>query len=321
MIIYIIIFILIITMPQIAFSGTLNGLNLWVLKVLPGLFPAFIVSYCIIRLIPKNNKYGIFYIILTGLFCGFPAGAISCSAYCQKLMDTDNKHSLSSLKYDFLNNILYCINISSPAFILNYIYYYCLSGQCPLFLFLINIYLPVLVMLFLHFYNYKRQIDAVIKAADNKYTYSETVTDTSPELTENKNRVILPLFDEGLDKAVSQSLKLGGYIVFYSCVAAFVRKLCINSNLLFEVINGISVGIIEITNGLSAICQLNISYELKYIMIIIINSLGGLSTLAQTAYIISGTNLSIKKYIYHKIILTGFTSLLSLFMVYVLHVI
>lgn len=313
MIIYIIIFILIIAMPQIAFSGTINGLKLWALKVLPGLFPAFIISYCIIRLIPKNNKSGLWYIIMTGIFCGFPAGAISCSTYCDKFKSNSKDNSFDNEKIKFLDNILYCINISSPAFIINYVYIYCLSGKCNIIPFMTNIYLPVIILLLLHFAAYKNAV--------RQYKSKRIETKDCEYDAKEKHQKILPFFDEGLNKAVSQCLKLGGYIVFYSCVASFVTKLSVKENSLFEIINSISVGIIEITNGLSKISLLNIDFRLKYVFIMAVNCFGGLSTLAQTYYLINDTGISIKKYIYHKIILTVLTTVLSLFMAYVLKII
>ena len=72
-------FAAVIAFPRISFNGVLSGLKLWGEVILPGLFPAMILTSCILYLFPLKPGLSYLYVCVTGLLCGFPVGAFLCS--------------------------------------------------------------------------------------------------------------------------------------------------------------------------------------------------------------------------------------------------
>ena len=78
------IFILFITFPQVSFKGAAAGLSLWAKSILPGLFPAAVISSCIMTMLGgeyKHSKAVYAYIFSAGVLCGYPLGAMLCSEF------------------------------------------------------------------------------------------------------------------------------------------------------------------------------------------------------------------------------------------------
>ena len=98
--------------PDILIPATISGIRLWGLKVAPGLIMGMIFIECFNYYIPADYAYGTFLVILSSPLCGFPAGALNCFKY-QK--NYNNKEWLTYV-------MPYC-NVSSPGFVINYIYY------------------------------------------------------------------------------------------------------------------------------------------------------------------------------------------------------
>lgn len=98
-------------------------------------------------------------------------------------------------------------------------------------------------------------------------------------------------------------IKLGGYIVIFSCISAYINVIPFKNDIVPAVICGIT----EITNGIYMAGKINADKKLITAFIILINSFGGFSTIMQTMGMINGSGLSIRKYIYGKILCTFIT--------------
>ena len=288
-------FIIIITMPQTAFKGALSGLNLWANIILPGLFPAMIISSCLLSLFPFGKSASYLYIITTGIFCGYPIGSILCSNY-----NINNKDET------FCERIMAYINISSPSFVMNYILSMTFAKDFNPVLIIICIYLPVAEMLLIQLFIYKKEKPLTLpphKTAINPNNIKSMNTGS------NFNEIL----DNSIWASINNVLKLGGYIVLFACICQYIIEI----GVLDELFTSILCSVTEITNGISLVDSLCISSELKMVIILTSNAFGGLSTIMQTMGMINKSSLSIKKYIYHKIIFALVTMANTIFMIYV----
>lgn len=274
------IFILVISMPRLTFNGTVIGLKLWVNSVLPGLFTAMILSLCILKLFPFTQGFAYIYIIITGILCGYPVGAMLCGDYhrnnpaetvCEKIM-------------------AYC-NISSPSFVVNYIMLMDYCSKINAFFIIICIYLPVIISIFL----------VILSNHSSFFLASNNV---SVCCTDKEKISVSSTIDEAVTKAVNNSLKLGAYIVLFSCLSQYFEIIPFMSAELKTLLSGIT----EITNGINMCSSLSWKAEYKLMLALIINAFGGISTIMQTAGIIRGSGLSIKKYAYHKLKFAALTA-------------
>lgn len=266
----------VICFPATAFNGALAGLKLWAQVVLPGLFPAMIITSCILCLFPMNTKVSYLYVCAAGLLCGFPVGAFLCGQLhkdehekiCEKLM-------------------AFC-NMSSPSFVMNYIIYSNLGQPDSVLKILLCIYLPAI------------EGAAVILFA-NRNTLNTSGASTTAVKSEFPG--VTEMIDNSIWNSIQSMLKMGGYIVVFSCLSAYICMLPIKN----PCITALICGITEITNGIYYISHLSIDYSFKLVFILAVNAFGGLSTVMQTAGITKRSGLSIKKYVCFKLLLALLT--------------
>ena len=270
-------FAAVIAFPRISFNGVLSGLKLWGEVILPGLFPAMILTSCILYLFPLKPGLSYLYVCVTGLLCGFPVGAFLCS----KLHEATPGETLCECLMPFCN-------LSSPSFVINYILFSSLNENISAFLVLLCIYLPdlecIVITLVLH--RTQMRTPLTLTAESNPPTFSQ-------------------LLDDSIWSAVVSILKLGGYIIVFSCLSAYICLLPIKN----IYITGILCGITEITNGIYLISRFPVPLFYQTILILAVNAFGGFSTVMQTAGITKRSSFGIKKYICGKLLLTVLTCL------------
>ena len=134
--VFVVLLFTVIITPHDAFNGTILGLKLWAFTVLPGLFPAALLSSIVLRIFPIKKSFIYSYIILAGVLCGFPVGGILIAAYCR-----NNKPD------PLLMRIMPLCNISSPSFMLNYVFTMSCFNKINISLLLLCTYLPVFICL------------------------------------------------------------------------------------------------------------------------------------------------------------------------------
>lgn len=291
-------FIMFIIKPDITFESAKNGLTLWADSVLPGIFPAMIITTCILSLCPmgKSSKY--LYVTLCGLLCGYPLGAILCS---RLHAETQNETVSNAL-------MAYC-NLSSPSFVINYIFRMtCFQGNA-VWQMLFCVYAPAIEGL------------AVLMFIHRKKIFSKSRTVTAANAADNpphsQNGVpFIDVLDRSIWQSIHNLLKLGGYIVLFACISGFVTALpAVNPSCKAGLCS-----LLEITNGISLLDKLRLSASGRILFILTINAFGGISTIMQTMGMIQGSGLSIKKYIYHKLVFAALTAANTALMIYVLPV-
>lgn len=90
--------------------------------------------------------------------------------------------------------------------------------------------------------------------------------------------------------------KLGGYIILFTVFSTAIENL-LNS---FPYPAAVMTGLSEMTTGIRHIAEIKLAFHLKYALILLCVSFGGMSTVAQTKCMLSGTKLDICTYLIAK---------------------
>lgn len=314
LIVFVILLFTIIITPHEAFHGTILGLKLWAFTVLPGLFPAALLSSIVLRIFPIKKSFTYIYIVLAGILCGFPVGGILIASYCRN-------HKPDPM----LMRIMPLCNISSPSFMLNYVFTMSCFKEIPLFHLLLCTYLPVFICLgILIFYekivNKRKALDKenVQQILENRSISNHSVSAIknmpiqSLDIKNTSKVNWCSIIDEEMERTVKNMLKLGGYIVIFSCISNYIHHI----DFISELYRNLACGIAEITNGIFYINTMQIPVVNKAIFILAVNAFGGISTLMQTVGI-GREYVHIKKYISGKILYVIVTILITSILLFV----
>ncbi len=275
-IIVIILFILVLN-PSLCAVGGYEGLTLWFNIIIPTLMPFMIISNVLVASSDIGNKPQL-YGALIGTMCGYPMGAIiAVKLYENKLINLNSAHILACL-----------FNMASPGFVVAYIANHCLNNHKMTFPILVSLYLPIIFLYFIA----------------NKFYTVNALNTTAPS---DNDLSIFKIIDNAIYNASMTTIKLGGYIIIFSIFAYAIKALPISSVLLKSCI----ISSFEITNGIKFIANSTLSEMQRFVMAASFTAFGGLSCIAQTQCIFLNTDLSIKKYIYCKIVLALLTALTS----------
>ena len=275
--------------PAVTLVGAKHGLLLWFNIIIPSLLPSIIISNMIISVYGETFKNPFLYIIFTGLLCGYPLGAATT-------VQLSNKNKLNTKKMQFLMAIC---NNSSPMFITNYIIISTLNQKASLFQMIMIIYLPILLLLMLFMIRHHK--------------FSRHISKPNFQKIVVKN-INMNALDTSIMTGFEIVTKFGGYIILFSILSAYIQSMPIHN----ELIKCIIAGTLEITTGIDCIGKAGFSMELKKLLACTFTAFGGISCIAQTQSIIQKSGFSIKKYIYHKLIITLLTVFMAYFMIYVL---
>lgn len=275
-------------------------MNLWLFSVIPSLLPFFIITeilkeingisiisklpakvLCPLLHITENSSYA----VLTGLLCGYPMGA-------KVTADLYESGQISRKEADYL---LTFVNNPSPVFIITYIFTKSLSSQTYLSLCLVLLYASVCLTALIYSISFRRK---------NKPEFiPNSVISHSGFSTSG-------VLDNCIYKSFHVMLKIGGYLILFSILAAILKQL-LHTN---PFIHACIIGILETTTGIFSLSPLAIGEYQKAGVMCLMASFGGLSTLMQTKSMISGSGLSLFPYLKGK--LTSTFLLFILFMLF-----
>lgn len=286
--------VLLLRYPSLSLEYASTGLNLWLTKMVPTLLPFMILSGIMIRMnltesfvrvlhpllhslygTSKNGSYT----IIMGFLCGFPMGA----RIVGELYETGR------LSREESSRLLYFCNNIGPIYFLSYVVPV-LVIEKPLVPFLIMYGIPLLYGLILcriipFFRSNTRHQPAM------QYCYN--VQQEHPRMS------LLAATDTSVLSGLIGIAKLGGYMVFFNLLnIAFVPFQHVSTALL-----NVYQCILEITSGIDH------SGHSLYYAILILLPFGGFSCIAQTYSMISRTDLSVRPYIFHKVVQTALTAL------------
>ncbi len=282
-------FVLLLLFPQIVTTGAANGLTLWFYNVIPALFPAMLLTQLTMLIFEKNMKNPLPFVLITGLICGYPIGAVSVG-----LLNKSNPGHAS-----FYNTLMPYINVTSPAFILNYVLMMGLSGNNKSLL-IVCVYVPILVCI------------AVVLAVGRKKKIvcpPSYAPDRAGEAHPAPN--LFEAFETAVTSTLENIAKLGAYIIICAILCQFIMNFPLSVN-----IKCILCGMMEITTGIYFLSLTTFTPAVRLILVCTFCAFGGLSCLGQT-YIVSGPHFQAKKYICHKLILAAVTAVTASLVAYV----
>lgn len=285
--------------PQETVRAAGDGLILWYTSLLPTLLPLSIFSnilitsgyfhyitkylYAVVKPIYPISRAGVFP-LFAGLLFGFPLGS-------KITADLVEKKELSKEE----GNILICIcNNLSPVFINSYVFRECLNRPDLLLFGFALLYLPPLIWGY-----FKLKKCTGCKNRDIKKTAS-------------RSQLNFKIIDAGIMNGFETLTKLGGYIMLFSILNAFIRMLP-HSGKLTETL---CAGILEVTNGIHAVTAIP-SPTLRFGLALVFTAFGGICGLAQTASMIKDAGLSVTCYLKAKLLfalLSGCTGSLLFYM-------
>lgn len=280
------IFCFLLVFPIQTLEASKNGLLLWFDSLLPTLLPFLIISQLILKtsfidsiqriLGPFFRQFfhcsddGAF-CILCGFLCGYPVGArlIALQIQEKRLNIKEGQYLLS-----FCNNV-------SPMFCISYGILFAI-GASNVLPYLLIIYGSALLFGFFTRPKHLSENSLSIK----KQTSS----------TEN----IFQLIDVCIIDSFLIMIKLCGYLIIFSIINSAILMILPDITLY---IAPIISSVLEITGGLAKLTVLPQNFLRSAIGIGAL-TFGGLCCIFQTNSVILNSGLSLKKYIYHKILIT-----------------
>lgn len=288
--------ILLLRFPVLSLQYASIGLNLWYQKMIPTLLPFMILSGILIRMNLTKEVVRIAhpllrfcfhtspngsYTLIMGFLCGFPMGA-------RIVGELYSSGELS--KWEAERLLVFCNNIGPIYF---------LSFAMPM-LGIENILVPFLVMYGIPL-AYGVFIMRILPCA-KKVTKSVNISQPN-ETIQRKERGASAGLLSAIDRSILSGLlgiaKLGGYMVFFNLLnILFVPFSHLSPRLL-----GLYNCILEITSGISR-------YSCFPNTILVLLPFGGFSCIGQTYSMICHTDLSIRSYLFHKLVQTALTALL-----------
>jgi hypothetical protein len=232
----------------------------------------------LVRILEYKGTKNAVILVLAGLMTGFPNGAYICSWYKKNNPDSRLADRLAGL-----------INIPSPAFLISYVYITILERKISLLIFLIVTYLPVILC----------SVIVLLK-------YNDKPSDEKMLSKKLDFRKAFKMFEESVNASIETALKLGVYIMLFSVIISIIQHFPVKG-----IISELITCPLEISNGLYIIKQSRLPYLTDLSAIMLLDAFGGICIIMQTRCVCTHY-ISIKKYIYQKIILCIVTQIILL---------
>lgn len=323
------IMLLLLCFPEISLEGAKRGLLLWYQTVLPTLLPFMI---CTNLLISSNtvkfltapvspilsrlfglSENGCF-VLLNGILCGYPMGAKTCSDFldqdCLSLAEAKSLYAVSSFP--------------SPMFLAGFVMAKIAQaagpGTVPFWKLALSVYLPVLPMFLLAgaIYGFPAKkglrpqagknplfagasacadLGTAVGKSAGRGNSAQLSLSTWQKPNFNAPQPHLPL-DEALMSSIEVMVKIGGYLMIFSILAAFLKTLIPSGTL-----QALLISLAEMTTGIQ---EISVSFPGSGAwsagLILATASFGGFSSVFQVKSVTKNVGLSIRHYILWKIL-------------------
>ena len=288
-----------------------NSLALWANSVIPSLFPFFVATELLMHtnityyfgILFKNFMKPLFnvsgecsFAFIMGIISGYPVGAkLACEFRKQNICSKVECERLLS----FTNN-------SGPLFIIGSVGISMFGNSTiGILLFITHLLASITVGCLFRFW----------KDPENSHNTNTTTFSNSKKSTVSISN-LGEVLAESITSATSTILMIGGFIVVFACIISIFKScgfLSFLSNFIAPIFNAFNIntsfitplltGFFEITNGISLISNIAIKeISINIIFTSFLLGLGGISILLQVWSIVSKTDLSIKPYIYGKLL-------------------
>lgn len=304
--------VLLLRYPALSLEYASTGLNLWFTKMVPTLLPFMILSGIMIRMNLTESFVSLLhpllhrifgtsengsYTIIMGFLCGFPMGA----RIVGELYESGKLSRSESAK------LLYFCNNIGPIYFLSYVVP-TLAIRKPLVPLFIMYGIPLVYgFVILRAPLLYRKANSLFRHSspaaqphkNNSLHHYDTPIGNKPKSSmDHRAMALLAAIDASVVSGLIGIAKLGGYMVFFNLLnIIFVPFRHANAALL-----NVYRCILEITSGI------DYSGQSLFYPILILLPFGGFSCIAQTYSMIRQTDLSVRPYIFHKIIQTAITA-------------
>ena len=276
------IIIVFLLFPQAVSDSAKEGLLMWFQIVLPSLLPFSIVSSVIMGLGLTERITGVVAPVLQRVFgitrYGYPLGAATTAELYrgQRICKEEAQYILT-----FCNN-------ASPMFLTEFIGVSCMGLHKPLIV-LILVYIAGWIGSVID-----RGGRHIMRSLGRGNSWSAEFAGRKQENPYAGN--VINVLDESILHSFVILTKVGGYIILFSILAGIVQQMCPFAP---EYKAGI-VSALEITTG-AVLLSSTIPGISGQVLLAAFCAFGGLSSVAQTASVISETDLSTGKYVIAKI--------------------
>lgn len=278
--------------PALCTLGAAKGLSLWYKQVLPALFPAmaaasFLISRKSIQAALKHLPFPASAAFLSGLLCGSPMGALTCSGlYASKLL------SQRSARW-----VVCFVQLPSPLFLSGFVASTLLALPAKMrFIFLLCAYLPFFASFLLCTFLFLLKPVA-------KYSISlekDIQKAASPE----------PSLNDICDTCLLLLVRIGVLLMFFSILSEFL-----NSAVPQSAVQTILIGMLEMTTGISKISSLNtLSLRYKSAICLFLLGFGGICVHIQVRQAWQQSDFPIFRYILVRFLFGLYSSLCFLFL-------
>ncbi|SHO50314.1 hypothetical protein [Anaerocolumna xylanovorans] len=300
---------LILIFPTSSYQGARKGLLLWFNTLLPTLLPFMILSNLIVQMritAPLSRiLYPVFrrlfgvsrngcYPVLIGFLSGIPVGAKTTA-------DMLTRGELTESEGQYLLGLC---NNASPMFIMSYISLTQLNRPDMRFILLLILYSSAFI---------SARIWNAFRTSRNKMSaLSLQAADISVKKDIN-SRFDFRKLDKSIMDAFDIITRVGGYVILFSIAAQIFSDTGSHNSPLKLLI----LGFLEITTGINKISTAALSMDAKIALITMITAFGGLSGLAQTNSVISNTGLSIRTYVFQKLLHMTIALFMAVIYVYI----
>ncbi|MBU3160556.1 sporulation integral membrane protein YlbJ [Clostridium frigoris] len=308
----------IILAPSICIHYTISGAKLFFNAIFPSLFPFLVVINIIIGYdgihiyskllgnlicrplkLPKECNFA----LLVSVLCGYPLGArYTCDLYEKNIIDLDSCERLLNIASN-----------ASPLFILGSVGTSMMfSPKLGYILLLSNILSCVFMGLIIPSKNYAFRI----KYRSNNFSKAES----------NSLNIGI-IFKNSIEDAIKNTLSIGGFIVIFSVITGIIKD-----NVIFNIvinklsliigasgnfIEGILLGMLEMTNGCYLISSSHSNLYTKLPVLSFLIAFSGLSIISQVYSYTYKYTVSIKKYIIRKFFQGIISSVLTIILYYI----
>lgn len=307
---------LLLCFPKVSLEGARTGLLLWYGTVLPTLLPFMVCTNLLISINAVNfitapiapvlsrllglSKNGCF-VLLNGALCGYPMGAKSCSDFLDQ----------GSLSPEEARCLYAVSSFPSPMFLAGFVMAKAAlaAGQrmVPFWKLALSIYLPVIPMFFLAsgIYHFPGSHLHSFRPAGTKpctgpgiFSLPKAPVSSSPGILAPAPGLHPPRLslDEALMSSIEVMVKIGGYLMIFSILASFLKRL-LPSGLLRTLL----IAAAEMTTGIQEI-SLTVPGFSGVRLILAAAAFGGLSGIFQVKSVTKNVGLSIRHYTLWKII-------------------
>jgi sporulation integral membrane protein YlbJ len=289
-----------------------SGLSLWANSVVPSLFPFFVAT----ELLMHTNVITLFgnllnrfmkplfnirgegsFAFIMGIISGYPVGAKIASNFRQN--NICSKEECERL-LSFTNN-------SGPLFIIGTVGILMFKNTTIGILLFVTHLLACITVGFIFRY-WKKDKNTFLAVSSSSFFNQSKKSASFSNLGE--------ILAESITSSISTILLIGGFVVIFSSIisifkaSGLLNSLTILLRPLFQSLNidtsfiqGILTGILEITNGIHTISSIPCKkISLNIIFTAFLLGFGGISVLLQVWSITSKTDLSIKPYVYGKLL-------------------